>query len=135
MKRWILTFCLLALVAVGQQTPSQVASSARAFQALSDRDLEISSTFLLLNLSGLTLTPSQVLTNAASYQALSDRDLKICQTFLLSQFAGGFLVHSNTLASIPILNPGDTFYWSSNGVAYVITDSPGGVLATNKLGP
>ncbi len=49
--------------------------------------------------------------------------------------ATGLLVRSNTLASIPTLNKGDNFYWSSNGVAYVITSSPTGVLATNKLGP
>ncbi len=47
----------------------------------------------------------------------------------------GFLVHSNTLASLPTLVSGDNFYWSSNGVAYVICSGPTGTLTTNKLGP
>lgn len=49
--------------------------------------------------------------------------------------SNGFLAKSNVLASIPALVKGDTYYWSSNGVAYVICSSPTGVLTTNKLGP
>jgi hypothetical protein len=47
----------------------------------------------------------------------------------------GLVVRSNSLASIPTLLPGDTFYWSSNGVAYVICSNPSGVLTTNKIAP
>ena len=47
----------------------------------------------------------------------------------------GLLVASNTRASIPALNRGDVYLWSSNGVAYIICSSPSGVLTTNKLAP
>jgi hypothetical protein len=50
-------------------------------------------------------------------------------------FVPGMLVHSSTMASIPTLAKGDIYFWSSNGVAYVICSSPTGVLTTNKLGP
>jgi len=116
-------------------TPNQVLSSAAPFQAMSDRDLRVSSAFLLSQMALVGATPTAILSNAATFQAMSDRDLQVAQTYLLNNLSGGFLVRSNTLASIPTLTPGDTYYWSSNGVAYVITDSPSGVLVTNKLGP
>lgn len=47
----------------------------------------------------------------------------------------GFLARSNTPASIPPMIKGDTYYWSSNGVAYVTCVSPTGVQTTTKLGP
>jgi len=47
----------------------------------------------------------------------------------------GVVVKSNTPATIPTLQPGDTYYWSSNGVAYVTCSSPSGALTTTKLGP
>ena len=52
-----------------------------------------------------------------------------------SVLGNGFLVKSNTLSLIPTLSPGDNYYWSSNGVAYVICRSPSGVLTTNKIAP
>lgn len=122
--------CFLVLAA----TPSQILSSASAFQAESDRNLRIESTFLLAQLAGMS-TPSLILSNASAFQGVSDRGLLESQTFLLANLTAGILVKSNTLASIPTLSPGDTYYWSSNGVAYVITDSPSGTLVTNKLGP
>jgi hypothetical protein len=51
------------------------------------------------------------------------------------QATNGLYVRSNTLASIPTLIKGDAYFYSSNGVLYVITSSPSGVLATNKLAP
>jgi hypothetical protein len=116
-------------------TPSQILSSGAAFQANSDRDLKISQVYLLSLLAGVTPVPATILSNAAPLQSMSDRDLAISAVSLLNNLSGGLLVKSNTLASIPVLSPGDTYYWSSNGVAYVITDSPSGVLVTNKLGP
>jgi|SRR5882672_12577837 len=116
-------------------TPSQILSSGAAFQAASDRDLQVSKTYLLTLLAGVPAMPNTIMSNAAALQSLSDRELSIAQVSLLNNLSAGILIKSNTLASIPALNPGDTYYWSSNGVAYVITSSPSGSLATNKLGP
>lgn len=217
-------FCAVML-AQGQQTPNQILSSAASYQGLSDRDLRISTTYLLTIIAGQAATPSLILSNAAAFQGMSDRELQIASTYLLSQIqsgvntnqftssgtiksgsfqtnnqffatsssvlvlssgsnivaqftpiggtfipnglvsgqlvvsnggganaiimnsdgtavfgnsitsSNGFLAKSNVLASIPALVKGDTYYWSSNGVAYVICSSPTGVLTTNKLGP
>lgn len=123
------------LFLIAASTPNQILSSAAPFYGDSDRDLRISMTYLLSQVAGVGTTPSTIASNAAAFQGMSDRDLLIAQTYLLNNLSGGFLVKSNTLASIPTLNPGDTYYWSSNGVAYVICNSPSGTLTTNKLGP
>lgn len=117
------------------QTPNQLMTGAAAFQGMSERDLRVANTFLLSQMALVGATPTIILSNAAAFQSMSDRELQIAQLYLLNNLSGGFLVKSNTLASIPALTPGDSYYWSSNGVAYVITDSPSGVLVTNKLGP
>lgn len=72
-------------------------------------------------------------TNNGSHVARIDKNGILMANSLISN--SGLLIHSNTLASIPILSNGDTYYWSSNGVAYVICSSPSGTLTTNKLGP
>jgi len=128
-------FAITVSVWIYAATPNQILISAAPFQAESDRDLRISSTYLLAQLAGVAATPNIILSNAAPFQAFSDRDLLMAQVSLLNNLSAGILIKSNTLASIPALNPGDTYYWSSNGVAYVITSSPSGSLATNKLGP
>jgi hypothetical protein len=87
MKKLFL-FCVLLLAlasAQAAQTPSQVLSSASAWRQLSDRDLRIASSYLLLQLAGLSTTPTATMSNAASWQALSDHDLLIAQTYLLTQ--------------------------------------------------
>lgn len=43
------------------------------------------------------------------------------------------LLRSNTLASIPTLIKGDTYFWVSNGTPYVIASGPTGTLTTNLL--
>ena len=43
------------------------------------------------------------------------------------------LAHSNSASSIPALSNGDNYYWSSNGVGYIIAKSQTGTLTTNKL--
>jgi hypothetical protein len=58
--RKLLAFALitLAVCSRGAQTPSQVLASASAWQQLSDRDLRIASSYLLLQLAGLSTTPT-----------------------------------------------------------------------------
>jgi hypothetical protein len=89
--RKLLAFALitLAVCSRGAQTPSQVLASASAWQQLSDRDLRIASSYLLLQLAGLSTTPTATMSNAASWQALSDHDLLIAQAYLLTQVTSG----------------------------------------------
>lgn len=48
-------------------------------------------------------------------------------------FVNGIQINSNTPASLPTLLKGDSFYWSSNGVAFVIQCGPTGTLTTNPV--
>lgn len=120
----IIALCLAIVGFVfGAQTPSQVMSSAAGFQAMSDRDLRVSSTFLLSQIAAASANPNTILANAAAFQSMSDRDLLIAQTYMLSTIVG-----SNWIGTINGIGTNLTTFGLTN---YYDPSAPGTLANTN----
>lgn len=47
--------------------------------------------------------------------------------------SAGTLLHSNSVPWMFELNPGDVYFWNSNGVMHLISKNPSGQVTTNRL--
>lgn len=68
---------------------------------------------------------------SGSFQVDAPSGIKLLGSVVTSD--KGWLVKSNLPSAIPSLSNGDNYYWSSNGVGYIIAKDQSGTLSTNKV--
>lgn len=115
MRKSLVSLFLLVSVTLNAATPSEILTSAKPFQALSDRSLQIANAYLLALVAGVSASPSAILASASAFQALSDHDLEVAQTYLLSQ--AGSITATNAIGFITISARG-----IANGLSSVAND-------------
>lgn len=116
----------MAGIALGQQTPQQLANNAQVYGDLSARQIALAQTYLLATIAGMgSVSASSLAASAAPLAVLSDKQVSLVQVYLLNQFAG------TVGASVQTTNNG---VLATNGFNIYISPTPAFNTITSKYG-